>query len=146
MFFMPPPFHIMSFSTFNMMTHPCWGSFSPCFSQGKHTGEYLWWFLDDSAHFLSILTPPAPTTIPPTCLPHQLSHLLFYCFDGVKWVGMLLFLFVLLSSRYSCCPAAYLVIYLMFLVLICVCEPSRTGGNGMATLGVNWRLDHCAED
>ena len=50
---------------------------------------------------------------------------------------MLLLLFVLLSSGYSCCLSVYLVIYFMILFLISVCEPSRASGNGMATLDVN---------
>ena len=112
--------------------HSCWGPISPKVST-QVSFSYDSWIC--FAHFLC--HPTCPHHHPPTCLPHQLPQPLFYCFDGMRWVGILLFWFVLLSSRYSCCLAVYLVIYFMVLVLICVCEPIRASGNGMATLGVN---------
>jgi uncharacterized membrane protein len=69
--------------------------------------------------------------------------------DAMRWVGMVLFLLVLLSSRFSYCLATYLVIYFMFLSLISVCEPRSASSNGIATLGAIlearslwWGLDY----
>jgi len=141
---MPPLLHNMVFSAFNMVSHhavsinrcwhySCWGPISPKVST-QVSFYYDSWIC--FAHFLSISIPsvsPSSSHLPPT-YPPQLPSV--YCLMAMRWVGIVLFLFVLLSSRFSCCLATYLVIYFMFLFLISVCEPSRAGGNGICIMAI----------